>query len=140
MSEKKKKMALIVHSGTLDKLIPVFILASTAPAMDAEAHLFFTFWGLNALKKGGLENAKLPGWMGLDTGMIKKRMEDIKAPTLQKLLQMCVESGNVKIYACSTTMALMNIQKEELIPEVDSILGAASFLDIALDADFSLFI
>jgi peroxiredoxin family protein len=51
-----------------------------------------------------------------------------------------VESGNVKIYACSTTMELMNIKKEELIPEVDSILGAASFLDIALDADFSLFI
>ena len=140
MSEKKKKMALIVHSGTMDKLIPVFILASTAPAMDVEAHLFFTFWGLNALKKGGLENAKLPGWMGIDTDMIKKRMENIKAPTLQKLLQMCVKSGHVKIYACSTTMELMNIKKEELIPEVNKILGAASFLDIALDADFSLFI
>lgn len=140
MSEKKKKMALIVHSGTMDKLIPAFILASTAPAMDVEAHLFFTFWGLNALKKGGLENAKLPGSMGLDTDMIKKRMENIKAPTLQKLLQMCIESDNVKFYACSTTMELMNIKKEELIPEVDSILGAASFLDIALDADFSLFI
>jgi peroxiredoxin family protein len=56
MSEiKPKKMAIIVHSGSLDKLYPVFMLASTGGAMDVETHLFFTFWGLMALKKGGLK-------------------------------------------------------------------------------------
>jgi peroxiredoxin family protein len=48
--------------------------------------------------------------------------------------------GNLKIYACSTTMELMNVKEEDLIPEVDGIVGAASFLDIALDADIQLFI
>jgi peroxiredoxin family protein len=138
--EKKRKMAIIVHSGTMDKLQPALTLASTAPAMDVEAHLFFTFWGLDALKKGGLEKAKLPGLMRLGTGMMKNRMDKANVPTLQKLLQMAKESGTVKLYACSTTMELMKIKKEELIPEVDDILGAASFFDLALDADITLFI
>ena len=139
MSETKK-MAIIVHSGTMDKLYPVFMLASAGTAMDVETHLFFTFWGLNALKKGGLEGAKLPGVMRLGTGMMKDRVKKASVPTLPQLLKMCKEYGNVKLYACSTTMELMKVSKEELIPEVDDIVGAAVFLDIALDADIHLFI
>ena len=139
MSEKKK-MAIIVHSGTLDKLYPVFMLASAGGAMDVEAHLFFTFWGLDALKKGGLDSAELPGVMRVGTGMMKGRIKDANVPTLPALLDMCNELGNIKIYACSTTMELMKVKEEELIPEVDAIVGAAAFLDIAMDADVQLFI
>ncbi|MGD0805597.1 MAG: DsrE/DsrF/DrsH-like family protein [Candidatus Bathyarchaeia archaeon] len=142
MSEvkKPKKMAIIVHSGSLDKLYPVFMLSSTGAAMDVETHLFFTFWGLNALKKGGLESAGLPGLMTIDTGMMKERIKNAKVPSLTELLKMCRQMGNVKIYACSTTMEMMGVKKEELIPEVDDIVGAASFLSIALDSDVQLFI
>jgi len=140
MVKKRKKMAIVAHSGTMDKLIPVLSLASIAATMDVETHIFFTFWGLNALKKGGLEDAKLPGIMRIGTGMMKDKMKKVGFPNLQKLLEMCKESGNVNIYACSTTMELMNIKKEELIPEVDNIVGAATFMDIALDADVSMFI
>ena len=56
MSERKK-MAIIVHSGSLDKLYPVLMLSSTGGAMDAEVSLFFTFWGMDAIKKGGLDNS-----------------------------------------------------------------------------------
>jgi peroxiredoxin family protein len=141
MTEKKnKKMSIIVHSGTMDKLFPVFTLASTAAAMDVEAHLFFTFWGLSALKKGGLEKAKLPGLMRIGTGMMKGRMKKAKIASLKKLLKMCRETGNVKIYACSTTMELMKVKREDLIPEVDDVVGAAAFTDIALDSDINLFI
>ena len=139
MSEKKK-MAIIVHSGTLDKLYPVFMLATAGGAMDVEAHLFFTFWGLDALKKGGLDSAELPGVMRVGTGMMKGRIKDANVPTLPALLDMCNELGNIKIYACSTTMELMKVKEEELIPEVDAIVGAAAFLDIAMDADVQLFI
>lgn len=139
MSESKK-MAIIVHSGSLDKLYPVFMLSSTGGAMDIEVHLFFTFWGMEALKKGGLENAKLPGVMSLGTGMMKGKIRDAKVPTLTSLLEMCRETDNVKLYACSTTMEIMGVKKEDLIPEVDEIVGAATFLDIAMDADVQLFI
>jgi len=141
MSEAKpKKMAIIVHSGSLDKLYPVFMLSSTGAAMDVETHLFFTFWGLMALKKGGLESAGLPGVMTLGTGMMKGKIKDAKVPTLTELLAMCRKMGNVKIYACSTTMEIMGVKKEDLIPEVDNIVGAATFLNIALDSDVQLFI
>ena len=139
MSETKK-MAIIVHSGTLDKLYPVFMLASSAGAIDLETHLFFTFWGLDAVKKGGLENVKLPGVMRLGTGMMKNKIKGIGVPSLRELLKMTRSMGVTKIYACSTTMEMMDVKKEELIPEVDDIVGATVFLDIALDADIQLFI
>lgn len=140
MSEKRKKLAFVVHSESLDKLYPVFMLASTGGAMDAEVHLFFTFWGLNALKKGGLEKAKLPGIMSVGTGMMKGKIKGVGVPTLKELLDMCRETENVKIYACSTTMQIMDVSEDELIPEVDEIVGAATFLDIAMDADVQMFI
>jgi peroxiredoxin family protein len=139
MSEKMKH-AYVVHSGTLDKLYPVFMLASTGGAMDAEVHLFFTFWGLDAVKKGGLDKAKLPGIMSVGTGMMKGKIKKVGVPSLPELLKMCRDTENVKIYACSTTMAMMDVKEEELIDEVDEIVGAATFLDIAMDANVQMFI
>ncbi|MCK5670584.1 DsrE/DsrF/DrsH-like family protein [Candidatus Bathyarchaeota archaeon] len=137
---KKMKHAYVVHSGTLDKLYPVFMLASTGGAMEAEVHLFFTFWGLDAVKKGGLNKAKLPGIMSLGTGMMKGKIKNVGVPSLVELMKMCRDTGNVKIYACSTTMAMMDVKKEELIDEVDEIVGAATFLDLAMDAQVQMFI
>ncbi len=137
---KKMKHAYVVHSGTLDKLYPVFMLASTGGAMDAEVHLFFTFWGLDAVKKGGLDKAKLPGIMSIGTGMMKGKIKKVGVPSLPELLKMCRDTENVKIYACSTTMAMMDVKEEELIDEVDDIGGAATFLDLAMDADVQMFI
>jgi peroxiredoxin family protein len=139
MSEKMKH-AYVVHSGTLDKLYPVFMLASTGGAMDAEVHLFFTFWGLDAVKKGGLDKAKLPGIMSVGTGMMKGKIKKVGVPSLPELLKMCRDTENVKIYACSTTMAMMDVKEEELIDEVDEIVGAATFLDLAMDANVQMFI
>ena len=139
MSETSKH-AYVVHSGSLDKLYPVFMLASTGGAMDAEVHLFFTFWGLDAVKKGGLDKAKLPGIMSVGTGMMKNKIKSVGVPSLPELLAMCRETENVKIYACSTTMEMMDVKKEQLIDEVDEIVGAATFLDIAMDADVQMFI
>ncbi|MBT3284384.1 hypothetical protein HN807_08690 [Candidatus Bathyarchaeota archaeon] len=137
---EKMKHAYVVHSGTLDKLYPVFMLASTGGAMDAEVHLFFTFWGLDAVKKGGLDKAKLPGIMSVGTGMMKGKIKKVGVPSLPELLKMCRDTENVKIYACSTTMAMMDVKEEDLIDEVDEIVGAATFLDLAMDAQVQMFI
>jgi len=140
MAEQRKKIAFVIHSGSLDKLYPVFMLASTGGAMDAEVHLFFTFWGMDAIKRGGLDKAKLPGVMSVGTGMMKNKIKSVGIPTLSELLAMCRDTENVKLYACSTTMEMMDVKKEDLIPEVDEIVGAATFLDIAMDADVQMFI
>jgi peroxiredoxin family protein len=137
---EKRKIAIIVHSDSMDKLYPVFMISSAGASMDVEANLFFTFWGMNMLKKGGFESAKLPAPMSEGTEMMKNKMKKIGVPSLVELLQMCRETGNVKIYACSTTMEIMDVKREDLIPEVDDILGATAFLDIAMDSDVQLFI
>jgi peroxiredoxin family protein len=137
---KTKKVSIIVHSDTMDKLYPVFMISSAGTAMDTEVHLFFTFWGLNMLRKGALDSAKLPGAMSEGTEMMKNKMKEIGVPKLTELLHMCKDTGNLKVYACSTTMEIMGVNKEDLIPEVDDILGATAFLDIAMDSEVQLFI
>ena len=140
MSKKKKKIALIIHSGTLDKLYCAFILSSTATSMDMEAHLYFTFWGLNALVKGGLEKASLPADYKDMEDQLKKKLREMNYPTPYDLLKRMKASGLLKIYACSPTMKMFGIKKEDLIPEVDAIAGAAAFLDLASDADITLLV
>ena len=140
MSKKKKKIALIIHSGTLDKLYCAFILGSTATSMDMEAHLYFTFWGLNALVKGGLEKARLPEDYKDMENQLKKKLREMNYPTPYDLLKRMKASGLLKIYACSPTMKMFGIKKEDLIPEVDAIAGAAAFLDLASDADITLLV
>jgi len=138
--KEKKKLAIIVHSGTLDRLYSVFILGSTAAAMDIETHLYFTFWGLNMLVKGGLEKAGLPATYKHFEERLKKKLGEMKYPTLYELLKRMKASGSLKIYACSPTMEMFGIKKEDLIPEVDEIAGAAAFLEIASDADITLLV
>jgi peroxiredoxin family protein len=140
MSKKKRKIALIIHSGTLDKLYCAFILGSTATSMDMEAHLYFTFWGLNALVKGGLEKASLPADYKDMEDQLKKKLREMNYPKPYDLLKRMKASGLLKIYACSPTMKMFGIKEEDLIPEVDAIAGAAAFLDVASDADITLLV
>ena len=135
-----KKMAIVVHSGTLDKAYPPLMLAAAAGASDMEVYLFFTFWGLDLLKKKGLKKAKLPGIMRFFTGMMKKKIKKVGIASLPDLLKASFETENLKIYACTATMDLMNVKKEDLIPEVTGYMGAAGFLDIASECDIQLFI
>jgi len=137
---EKRKLAIIVHSGTLDRLYCAFTLGSTATAMDMETHLYFTYWGLNMLVKGALEKAGLPATYKHMEEQLKKRLGEMKYPTPYELLKRMKASGLLKIYACSSTMEMFGIKKEDLIPEVDEIAGAAAFLDIASDADITLLI
>jgi peroxiredoxin family protein len=140
VAQKKKKLALVVQSGTIDKLYCAFILASTAVAMDWEAHLYFTFWGLNSLTKGAMEKAKLPGDYSHLEETMKKNLERMKYPTPYEMLKRLKQSGLTKIYACTPTIEMFGVKKEDLIPEVDSMVGAATFLNIAADSDVTLFI
>ena len=137
---EKKKMVIVVHSGTVDKLLCAFTLASTAASMDIETNLYFTFWGLNMLKKGAMDQAGLPATYKQYEETLKTKLKEMKYPTPYEMLKRMKATGNVKVYACSPTMEMFGVTKETLIPEVDKIAGAAAFLDIAADADISLLV
>jgi peroxiredoxin family protein len=133
-----RKLAIIIHSGTLDQILCAFILGSTAVSMDTDVHLYFTFWGLNALKKGGLENLGLSATYADLEKDLKVKLEEMNYPTPYEMLKRMKASGKVTLYACTPTMEMFGVKREDLIPEVDSLAGAATFLDIAADADITL--
>ncbi|WP_240938925.1 DsrE/DsrF/DrsH-like family protein [Metallosphaera hakonensis] len=112
--------------------MPVGILASGAAASGYEVNLFFTFWGLNAISKRGMQAQpqvdKNYEQMG---SMMMKRMMEMKFPMWTQLVSEAKEVGEVKVYACSTTMEFFGLKKEDLAEFVDDVVGVATFLDRA---------
>ncbi|MCE7745576.1 MAG: proton-conducting membrane transporter, partial [Candidatus Heimdallarchaeota archaeon] len=106
-----------------------------AGASDIEVDIFFTFWGLNLLKKKGLKRAKLGGAWRLGTGMMKMMIKRTGMATLPDLLEAVMETGKVRLWACTATMDIMMVKKEQLIDGLEGYMGAAGFLDIAADCD-----
>jgi len=131
-----KRFAMVVSEGSFDKAMMAMMMGNTAASMGIETHIFYTFFGLNLLKKG--VKPKMPGMFRFFTGMMQKKMKGIGIEGYQEQLEMAKELG-VKIYACNTSMEMMGIKKEDLIDGV-TILGAAAFLNIAADSDMQLFI
>ena len=109
------KATIIVHSGDMDKVYSALIIGNGALAMGMEASLYFTFWGLQRLKKDGLEKGPLSKMhlMGLGKWMVKRKMKKAGVASLERLLQDFKELGG-KILACDMTMEIMGIKKEDL--------------------------
>jgi peroxiredoxin family protein len=136
------KAAIVVHSGDMDKLYSALILGNGALAMGMEASLFFTFWGLQRLKKGGLEKGPLSkmNMLGLGKWMIKRKMKQAKVASLERLIQDFKELGG-KILACDMTMDIMGVKSEDLRDDlITDYCGVGTYMDEAKDAAVTLFI
>lgn len=156
-----EKVTLIMFSGDLDKALAAFNVAIGASSMGMEVSMFFTFWGLNLLKKnegpiksrgimrkmlnfmnrGGAKRLPLSKFhmFGLGKWMMGRLMKESKSPSPQELLTLAHQSG-VKFMACTTSMGIMGITKDSLIPEVDSYAGVATYLAEAREGKVNLFI
>lgn len=151
---------IIVFSGDLDKVLASFIIANGAAAMGRNVTMFFTFWGLTVLRKSKKQKVKktfmesmfgamLPrgsgklklsrmNMAGMGTAMMKKIMNDKNVSSLEDLIQKAIKNG-VKIVACTMSMDVMGIHKEELIEGVE-LAGVGSYLGDAEESDVNLFI
>ena len=136
------KATIIVHSGEMDKIYSALIVANGALAMGMEASLFFTFWGLQRLKKGGLEKGPLSkmNMLGLGKWIVKRKMKQAGAASLEKLLQDFNELGG-KILACDMTMEIMGIKKEDLREElISEYCAVGTYINEARESTITLFI
>ena len=153
--QTNNRLAIIAVHGTLDLAYPPLILATAALALDMEAAIFFTFYGLEILKKGNADKlmvapianpampmpvpnivGMLPGMTAMATGMMNNWMKKANVAKLSELLEMAVEGG-VRIIACQMSMDVMGIKKEDLIDGIE-IGGAATFLEYASDNAIAL--
>lgn len=114
-----EKATLIVASGEHDKLYSAFIIGNGALAMGMEVSMYFTFWGLERLKKKGINKGSLSkmNFWGLGKLFMKWKMKKANVRTLDKMLEDYVELGG-KIFACDMTMGIMGIDQEDLRDDV----------------------
>lgn len=151
---------MVVFSGDMDKVLASFIIANGAAAMGRPVTMFFTFWGLNALRKPKKQGVKKPfiekmfgammprgakrlklskmNMAGMGTAMMKKVMKDKNVDSLEMLMKQAMANG-VKLIACTMSMDVMGITKEELIDGVE-LAGVASYLGDAEESNVNLFI
>jgi peroxiredoxin family protein len=157
-SRKKRLAIAVVSKGTIETAYAALILSTTAAAMDMEVGVYFSFFGLNILKKGNQDSLKvvplgnpampvampnivsvLPGMTALATLMMKREIKKKKIATVPELLEIAIESG-VKLWPCQMAMNMFNLKKEDLIDGLPDAVGAATFLEYAGEADITLFI
>lgn len=137
-----EKTTIVLHSGDMDKVYSALIIGNGALAMGMEASIYFTFWGLQRLQKGGLEKGPLSKMhmLGLGKWMIKRRMNKANVASLEKLFQDFKELGG-KIIACEMTMEIMGISREGLREDLIDEYGAVgSYIQEARDSAITLFI
>jgi len=128
-----EKMNFIVKDKSFEKFMMMTILGTTGSAMDVEMNFFFTFWGLNLLKrKFKPKVAGMPRPMkGMAAGMFRKRLKKFGMEDPWGLIKEAVEDGRMKLYPCQMTMDLMNIKREEMWDFVEDPIGAAGFIEMA---------
>ncbi len=154
-----ERATILVFSGEMDPLMAAFIIASASIAMGLEVTMYFTFWGLNALRKtwtfkgktlpekmiaallpksvGRLATSRL-NMAGIGPAFFKKVMDDNNVEDLPSLIEVARELG-VRMVACEMTMGVMGIKREELVDWCD-FGGAATYLEHAADSKLTLFI
>ena len=136
------KATIVVHSGDFDKVYSALIIGNGALAMGLEVSLYFTFWGLLRLKKGGLDSGPLSKmhFLGLGKLMIKSRMKKNNVASLDRLMADFKELGG-KIIACEMTMELMGVKAADLYPDLIDDFGAVgTYIQEARDSSITLFI
>lgn len=151
---------MVVFSGDLDKALAAFIIATGSAAMGNQVSMFFTFWGLNIMRKDQVVNVKKSwmdktfGWLlprgpeklglsklhfaGLGPIMMRRVMQKKNVATLNELIQMALEL-DIKLIACTMSMEVLGIQKEELIDGME-FAGVATYISEANDGNINLFI
>ncbi|HBH85512.1 MAG: hypothetical protein A2X05_03230 [Bacteroidetes bacterium GWE2_41_25] len=155
--EPRKKLSIICFSGDFDKLVAAFTLASGSAAVNYEVNIFFTFWGLNAIKKkkgrvftgkgflarffgflmGGIDNVPLSrlNFCNISPKLMNYMMRKRNVASLKELIDASIAVG-VKLYTCEMSMQILGLTINDFIPEVNKeVLGVAKFMEISQGGD-----
>jgi peroxiredoxin family protein len=142
-----EKVAIVVSKGSLEGIYPALIMANGARMEGIEADLFFTFFGLDAIRKDRLDHIKvatignpgmhlpsligiLPGFSALATRMMKRQMEKIDIPPIPEFIELVADSG-AHLYACKATVDMFDLTMNDFVPQVDEIISVGEFYEKA---------
>ena len=142
-----EKVAIVISKGSLEGIYPGLIMANGARMEGIGADLFFTFFGLDAIRKDRYEKIKvatvgnpgmhLPTWIGaipgfsaLATGMMKRQMEKIDIPPIPEFIELVADSG-AQLYACKATVDMFGLTMRDFVPQVEAIINVGEFYERA---------
>jgi len=145
-----QKVAIIVSRGSLEGIYPALIMANGARMEGIEADLFFTFFGLDAIRRDRFDKIKvatvgnpgmhmptwigaIPGFSALATRMMKRQMERIDIPPIPEFIELVNDSG-VHLYACKATVDMFGLTQDDFVPQVEDIISVGEFYERAAGA------
>ena len=132
------KMAIVLTSGTVDRLIPFSTMVSGAVAMGYDVHVFASFWGLAAFRKDPAGATPShppvsPGY-GRDGDRLATTLREKRFPPWKQIVGKAKSIGSLHVYACSQSMELLGLNAPDLDPLVDEVAGIATFVDRTKEA------
>jgi len=146
-AQPREKATFICARDTMDGVYPALLLAINARRLGMDAAIFFTFMGLNAIRKGWAKKIKfqMPGFMGaipgmatMATGMMKKKIENAGIPEIEDMMDMAKAEG-VKFVACRMTVDMMELSEDDFVDGVE-IWTAEDYMKVAKTAKVNMFI
>jgi peroxiredoxin family protein len=142
-----EKVSIVISKGSLEGVYPGLIMANGARMEGIEANVFFTFFGLDAIRKS--RNAKikvatvgnpgmhlptllgaLPGFSALATKMMQRQMEKLDIPPVPEFVELISDSG-AGLYACKATVDMFGLTMDDFVPQVDGILTVGEFYELS---------
>lgn len=147
MTEKIKKVSIIISKGSIDGVYPGLIMANGARMEGIEANLFFTFFGMDAVHKDRMKKIKIatvgnpgmhlptflgsiPGMSAIATKMMMKTMDKLDIPPVPEYIEMIHDAGG-KLYACKATVDMFKFKREDFCPQVEAIINVGRFYEIS---------
>ena len=144
-----EKVAIVISKGSLEGIYPGLIMANGARMDGIEADLFFTFFGLDAIRTNRLEKIKvatvgnpglhmptwlgaLPGFSALATKMMQRQMEKIDMPPIPEFIELVADSG-AQLYACKASVDMFGLTMEDFVPQVEEIISVGEFYEKGAD-------
>ena len=142
-----EKVSIVISKGSLEGIYPGLIMANGARMEGIEADIFFTFFGLDAIRKNRFEKIKvatvgnpgmhmatwlgaIPGMSSLATKMMKRQMEKIDIPPIPEFIELVGDSG-ARLYACKATVDMFGLTMDDFVPQVDDIISVGEFYEKA---------
>jgi peroxiredoxin family protein len=142
-----EKVAIVVSKGSLEGIYPGLIMANGARMEGIDAHLFFTFFGLDAIRKDRYEHIKvatvgnpgmhmptllgaLPGMSAFATRMMGRQMEKLDIPPIPEFIELVADSG-AKLWACKASVDMFGLTKEDFVPQVEDVITVGDFYALA---------
>jgi peroxiredoxin family protein len=142
-----EKVSIVISKGSLEGIYPGLIMANGARMEGIEADLFFTFFGLDAIRKDRFDKIKvatvgnpglhvpsllgaLPGVSALVTKLMQRQMEKIDIPPIPEFIELVADSG-ARLYACKASVDMFGLTMEDFIPQVEDIISVGEFYEKA---------